>query len=165
MKHRILQTIVVLMTIVGSVTAQTLSVTSIEANVGEQAELVVSASGMNNVTALQFNLVPLEGFTLNESAITKGEAASGHTLSVQPLDGGGRLFVLYHTDLKQIGDGVLLRIPFMRQKSCHYEKYLYIVRAATVDAVSLACPNAFFSITVKEPEPPVTITANNLTIT
>ena len=163
-KQRILQTIVALVAIAGSATAQTLSVTSIEANVGEQAELVVSASGMNNVTALQFNLVPLEGFTLDENAITKGEAASGHTLSVQPLEGGGRLFVLYHTDLKQIGDGVLLRIPFTRQKSCHFEKYLYIVRAATVDAVSLACPNATFSITFKEPEQPVTITANNLTM-
>lgn len=166
MKQRILQTIVALVAIAGSATAQTLSITSIEANVGEQAELVVCASDMSNVTALQFNLVLPEGFTLHENAITKGEAASGHTLSVQSLDNGGHLFVLYHADLKLIGDGVLLRLPItVGQKTGIYDRYLYIVRTATVDAVSLACPNATFSITVKEPEQPVTITANNLTMT
>ena len=82
-KQRLLQTIVALVAIAGSATAQTLSVTSIEANVGEQTELVVSASGMNNVTALQFNLALPEEITLNESAITKGEMLS-HALSQNP---------------------------------------------------------------------------------
>ena len=51
--RRILQTIVALLAIVSSATAQTLSVASIEAKTGEQAELVVSTSGKSGVTALQ----------------------------------------------------------------------------------------------------------------
>ena len=166
MKQRFLQTIVALVAIAGSATAQTLSVTSIEANVGEQTELVVSASGMNNVTALQFNLALPEEITLNESAITKGEAASGHTLSVQTLDSGGLLFVLYHKDLKLIGNGELLRLPItVERKMYSFTRHLYIVRTATVYAISQQCPNVPFSITENEPEQPVTITANNLTMT
>ena len=111
MIRRILQTIVALLAIAGGTTAQTLSVASIEATTGGQAELVVSGSGMTDVTALQFNLALPQGVTLNESAITKGEAASGHTLSVETIDNGDHLIVLYHTDLGQIGDGILLRLP------------------------------------------------------
>ena len=96
MKHRILQTIVALVAIAGSAAAQTLSIAPVEINMGEQPELVVTASGMSNVTALQFNLVLPTGFTLDKDAITKGEAVSGHTLTVQTLEHGGLLFVLYH---------------------------------------------------------------------
>ena len=57
MKHRLLQTIVALVAIAGSAAAQTLSIAPVEIKMGEQLELVVTASGMSNVTALQFNLV------------------------------------------------------------------------------------------------------------
>ena len=94
MKRRILQTIVALLAIVGGATAQTLSVASVEATTGGQAELVVSGNDMDmyGVTALQFNLALPQGVTLNESAIAKGNAASGHTLSVQTMANGDRLF-------------------------------------------------------------------------
>ena len=166
MKQRIIQTIVALMTIVGSATAQTLSIESIEAEVSEQAELVVSATGMSNVTAVQFNLALPEGVMLSVSSIVNGEAASAHTLSVQKIDNGNYLFVLYHTDLGLISDGVLLRLPVkMGKQAGTYNGNLNTVRTATVEAVSQACGDAAFSVTVKEPEQPVTITANNLTIT
>ena len=166
MKQRILQTIVALVAIVSGATAQTLSIAAIEAMVGEQAELVVSASGMSDVTALQFNLALPQGVTLNESAITTGEAASRHTLSVQTLDNGDRLIVLYHTDLALVGNGTLLRLPItVGQQAGSYNGNLYTVRTATTDAASQTCADAAFSIMVKAPEQPVTITADNLTMT
>ena len=166
MKQRILQTIVALVAIVSSATAQTLSVADIEAKVGEQAELVVRVSGMSDVTALQFNLALPQDFTLNESVITKGEAANSHTLSVQTLDNGNHLFVLYHTDMGLVGSGTLLRLPITigQQAGC-LNGNLNTIRMATTEAVSLQCEVSTFSITVKEPEKPVTITANNLTMT
>ena len=166
MKQRIQQTIVALVAIVSSATAQTISVADIEAKVGEQAELVVCVSGMSDVTALQFNLALPQGFTLNESAITKGEAANSHTLSVQTLDNGNHLFVLYHTDMGLVGSGTLLRLPITigQQAGC-LNGNLNTIRLATSGAVSQPCEVSAFTITVKEPEQPVTITANNLTIT
>ena len=166
MKQRILQTIVALVAIASSATAQTLSIAPVEANAGEQAELVVSANGMSNVTALQFNLVLPKDVTLNESSIAKGSAASGHTLSVQTLANGDRLFVLYHTDLGLIGNGTLLLLPVtVGQQGGSFSGNLNTVHTATVGAVSKTCADASFSITVKEPVQPVTITANNLTMT
>ena len=134
--------------------------------VGEQAELVVCTNGMSNVTALQFNLALPQGVTLNEGAITTGEAVGGHTLSVQTLDNGDRLIVLYHTDLELIGNGTLLRLPItVGQQAGSYNGNLYTVRTATTDAVSQTCADVTFSVKVKAPEQPVTITADNLTMT
>ncbi|MBR6964121.1 MAG: hypothetical protein IKH86_10920 [Prevotella sp.] len=166
MKQRILQTIVALVAVASSATAQKLTVASVEVNAGEQAELVVSASGMSNVTALQFNLMLPKDVTLNESSIAKGGAASGHTLSVQTFANGDRLFVLYHTDLGLIGNGTLLRLPVtVGQQGGRFSGNLNTVHTATVGAVSKTCADASFSITVKEPVQPVTIIADNLNMT
>ena len=166
MKHRILQTIVVLLAITGSATAQKLTIAPIEVNAGEQAELVVSASNMNKITALQFNLALPQGITLNESSIAKGEAASGHTLSVETLDNGDHLIVLYHTDLGLVGNGTLLRLPItVGQQAGVFSGDLNTVRMSTALAVSKTSADAAFNVTVKAPVQPVTITANNLTMT
>ena len=167
LKRRLLQTIVALLAIAGGATAQTLSVASIEATTGGQAELVVNASGMSGVTALQFNLALPQGITLNESAIMKGEAvSSGHTLSVQTMDNGDRLIVLYHTDLGQIGDGILLRLPItVGQETGSFSGSLNTVRTANTEVESHACSAVGFSITVKAPVQPVTITADDITMT
>ena len=151
MKRRILQTIVALLAIAGGATAQTLSVASVETTKGGQAELVVSASGMTGVTALQFNLALPQGITLNESAITKGEAASGHTLSVQTMDSGDRLVVLYHTDLESVSNGTLLRLPItVGQQTGSFSGSLYTIRTASTDLVSHKCNDAAFTVKVKE---------------
>ena len=166
MKHRLLQTIVALVAIAGSAAAQTLSIAPVEINMGEQPELVVTASGMSNVTALQFNLVLPTGFTLDKDAITKGEAVSGHTLTVQTLEHGGLLFVLYHSDLGLVGNGTLLRLPVkMEEQLGTFGGHLNTIYTATVEAVSQSCPAANFLITVNAPDQPVTITANDLTMT
>ena len=165
-KQRILQTIVALLAIAGDATAQTLSVASIEATAGGQAELEVSASGMAGVTALQFNLALPQGITLNESAIMKGEAVSGHTLSVQTMDSGDRLIVLYHTNLELVGNGTLLRLPItVGQQAGNFSGSLYTVRTANTEAESHECLPASFNITVKAAVQPVTITADNKTMT
>lgn len=153
------------MMIVGSANAQTLSIAPVEANMGEQTELVVNAYSMGLSSAMQFNLALPEGVMLNESAITLGEAASDHTLFVQTLDNGDYLFVLYNTDLKFIKNGTLLSLPItVGQQAGTFKGRFYTFHTATYDAVSNICAGASFSITVKEPEQPVTITANNLTM-
>ena len=151
MKRRILQTIVALLAIAGGATAQTLSVASVEATKGGQAELVVRASSMTGVTALQFNLALPQGITLNESAITKGEAVSSHTLSVQTMESGDRLVVLYHTDLELAGNGTLLRLPItVGQQTGSFSGSLYTIRTASTDLVSHKCNDAAFTVKVKD---------------
>ena len=150
MKRRIFQTIVALLAIASSTTAQTLIVASVEATTGGLAELVVSGSGMTDVTALQFNLALPQGITLNESAITKGEAVSGHTLSVQTMDNGDRLIVLYHTNLGLVGNGTLLRLPItVGQQTGNFSGRLYTVRTANTEAVSQTCADVTFTVTMK----------------
>ena len=151
MKRRILQTIVALLAIAGGATAQTLSVASVETTKGGQAELVVRASSMTGVTALQFNLALPQGITLNESAITTGEAVSSHTLSVQTMDSGDRLVVLYHTDLELVSNGTLLRLPItVGQQTGSFSGSLYTIRTASTDLVSHKCNDAAFTVKVKE---------------
>ena len=85
MKQKILNMLVALTAMVGSASAQTLSIASIKAEAGAQEELVVTGASLSGQTALQFNLSLPAGITLNEAAITKGAAASGHELSVSTL--------------------------------------------------------------------------------
>ena len=150
MKRRILQTIVVLLAIASNATAQTLSVASVEATTGGQAQLVVSANGITGVTALQFNLALPQGVMLNKSAITKGQAVSGHMLSVQTMDNGDHLIVLYHTDLGLVSSGTLLRLPITAgQQAGSFSGSLYTVRTANTEAVSQMHTDVTFTVTIK----------------
>ena len=155
MRQRILNILVVLTAMVGSVSAQTLSIASIEAKAGTQAELVVKGVSLGNaVTALQFNLSLPEGITLNEAAITKGVPANGHELSISTLDSGDRLFVLYSMNLDAIGEGELLRIPVkLGTEVGTYSGNLSTIRTASIadgEAVSHTVEDATFSIIVND---------------
>lgn len=154
MKQKILNMLVALAAIAGSASAQTLSIASIEAEAGTQAELVVTGESIGNaVTALQFNLSLPEGITLNEAAITKGAAASGHELSVSTLDSGERLFVLYNMNLDAIGNGELLRLPItIGQNATSGNAQLSTVRFASTEAVSTAGSNVSAAINVTKDE-------------
>ena len=168
---------VMLLAIVDSATSQMLSVASVEVTDGEQGELVVSASDMSDVTALQFNLSLPEGITLNEDAITMGEAASNHTLSVQALDEEKRLFlfVLYNMDLDLIGNGTLLRLPVTLDADAIEPDALVqvlkgyrslsgsieYVRTATTDAVSHDCETRLFYVKIK---PSVTLNKSEVIV-
>ena len=167
MNKRIQTIIIAMMAIVGNASAQTLSVRDVEVQTDGQTELIVTLSGVaSGTTALQFNLHLPEGVTLEETAITKGSAVSGHTLDICPLSNGNRLFVFYNTDMALITNGELLHLPISTGSEAGTLKgSIYLVRTATTDAVSQPCSGSSFSIMVKEPELPVTITANNLTIT
>ncbi len=146
--------------------SQTFSVASVEATTGGQTELVVSASGMSGVTALQFNLALPQGVTLNESAITKGNAVSNHELVCHTFSGGNHLFVLYNMDKALITNGTLLRLPItMGQQTGSFSGRLYTIRTANTGAESHECLPASFNITVKAAVQPVTITADNKTMT
>lgn len=134
-----------------SATGQTLSVAPIEAEAGAQAELVVTGASLGGVTALQFNLMLPEGITLDEAAITKGTAASGHELSVSTLSSGDRLFVLYNMNLNPFKDGELLRLPITVNGDVGTKTgRIRLFRTATPEAVSHARPDTEFTITVKE---------------
>ena len=151
MKQRITATIIALMAIVGSATGQTISVEPIEVEVGAQATLSVGVSGLSDVTALQFNLQLPDGFVLDESAVEKSSAASGHELAIRPLSNGSRFFVLYNMDKVIIGNGELLRLPITAgNEAVTANGKIYNVRTATPDAVSHAGASASFQITVTD---------------
>ena len=151
MKQKILNMLVALAAMVGSASAQTLSIAPIEAQTGTKAEIVVNANGVAGMTALQFNLQLPECITLDEAAITKGAAASRHELSVSTLDSGERLFVLYNMNLNPFKDGELLRLPITVNGDVGTKTgRIRLCRTATPEAVSHASPTAEFTITVKE---------------
>lgn len=128
--------------------AQSLSVSNIEAQAGEETELVVNLTGGTSMTALQFNLALPEGMTLAESDVTLGAATNGHTLNVETLDNGDHLFVLYSMDLNPFKDGELLRIPVkVNSIASSANGKLYTIRAATADAVSHTCNDVSWEIT------------------
>lgn len=146
---RLFTMIVALAAIIAYASAQTLSVQPIEVQTGEQTEMVVNLTGGTSATALQFNLKLPEGVTAETSSITLGSATDGHTLSVQTLNSGDLLFILYSMDLKPFKDGELIRIPVTAGSTeTTSNGKLYTVRTATADAVSHTCEDATFSAIV-----------------
>ena len=132
--------ILVLAMIIANSYAQSLSVANIDAQTGEETELVVNLTEGTSMTALQFNLALPEGMTLAESGVTLGAATNGHTLNIETLDNGDHLFVLYSMDLNPFKDGELLRIPVkMGSTAVTSNGMLYTIRTATADAVSHTC--------------------------
>ena len=144
--------IVTLAAIIADASAQSLSVQPIEVQTGKQTEMVVSLAGGTSATALQFNLQLPEGVTAETSCATLGSAIDGHTLSMQTLDNGNLLFILYSMDLKPFKDGELIRIPITAGSTeTTLNGKLYTVRTATADAVSNTCEEAAFVVTIKAP--------------
>ena len=138
--------------IIADASAQSLSVQPIEVQTGEQTEMVVSLAGGTSATALQFNLQLPEGVTAETSSATLGSATDGHTLSVQTLDSGDLLFILYSMDFNAFKDGELIRIPVTAGSTeTTSNGKLYTVRTATADAVSNTCEEAAFVVTIKAP--------------
>ena len=129
--------------------AQTLSVRTIEANVGEQATLTVSLSNVEAATALQFNLSLPANVTVNESGCALGNAAPSHTLSVNKMDSGNYLFVMYSMDFSALTDGTLLTIPVtIGNGATTGNGKLYTIRSANAEAVSKTSVDATFSVKV-----------------
>jgi len=145
MKRTIL-IIMVLATLVVTANAQSLSVANLEAQEGEQTELVISLAQGTAMTALQFNLSLPEGVTLADGEATLGSAANGHTLSVQTLDNGDHLFILYNMNLNTFKDGELLRIPVKAGSKGTSNGRLYTIRTATAGAVSHTCADVSFTV-------------------
>ena len=131
--------------------AQSLSVVNIEAQTGEETDLVVNLTDGTSMTALQFNLSLPEGMTLAEGDATLGTATNGHTLNVETLDNGDHLFVLYSMDLNPFKDGELLRIPVkVGSTATSFNGKLYTIRTATADAVSHTCEDVEFTTKVND---------------
>jgi len=149
MKQRILQTIVALLAIAGGATAQTLSVASVEATAGEQKTLTVSLSDAASATAMQFNLSLPANVTINESGCALGNTAENHTLSVNKMDNGNYLFVMYSMDFTALTDGTLLTIPVtIGNGALTGNGNLYTIRTANAEAVSHTSADATFGVKV-----------------
>ena len=133
---RILHILLALTAIVGSASAQSLSVQPIEVQVGEQTEMVINLTGGATATALQFNLQLPEGISVDAYSATLGSATDGHSLNVEPLNNGDLLFILYSMNLNTFKDGEVLRIPI--NINGEGTARLYNIRFADTDAVSYA---------------------------
>lgn len=148
---RIIYCILLVLASIGA-TGQTLSVAPIEVEAGEQTTLTVNLVGGTGMTALQFNISLPEGIALTESKAIMGAAAGSHSLSVQTLDNGDHLFILYNMDLNRFKDGELLRIPVTAgSNEVNATGQLYTVRSASADAVSHTCKEISFDISVTKP--------------
>ena len=134
-----------------NISAQTLSVKPIEVQTGEQTEMVINLTGGTTMTALQFNLQLPEVVTAAKGNATLGDATNGHTLSIQTLNSGDLLFVLYSLNQIAFEDGELLRLPLTAgDEAMTGNGTIYSVRTATVDAVSHTCADASFTVTVND---------------
>ena len=157
MIRRILNLIVALSTIAVSATAQTLSVSSIETELGAQTEIVVNVEGASEMTALQFTLNLPDGVSLSylkgNCGMYLGDATDEHVMSVSPLSDGGRFIMIYSTDLNTFSDGVLLRIPVkMPAEVCSENGSFSDICFSTVNADSRECSDVAFTATSKLPE-------------
>lgn len=154
----------VLTAIAVAANAQTLSVGTIEANVGEQAALTVSLSNVEAATALQFNLSLPVNVTVNESGCALGNAAASHTLSVNKMDNGDYLFVMYSMDFSSLTDGTLLTIPVtIGNGATTGSGKLYTIRSANAEAVSKTSSDATFSVKVTNGQSGITETERDRT--
>lgn len=151
MNRRIYIVIVGLLALLGGANAQTLSVGTVEGKAGEQATMTVSLTDAALATALQFNLSLPENVTINESGCALGNAATNHTLSVNKMDNGNYLFVMYSMDFTALTDGILLTIPVtIGNGAATGNGNLNTVRSAKSDAVSQQHQNASFAVNVTD---------------
>ncbi len=139
---------------IASASAQTLSVAPVETETDGQTELVVSMAGATGMTALQFTLSMPEGVSLSDAAncgATLGDAANGHTLRVEELASGDKLFILYNMNMNTFADGELLRLPLTAgSEPTTGTGKLSTVRTATTASVSHTCDDVNFTVTVSE---------------
>ena len=161
--YRLFNTLV-LTAIAVATNAQTLSVRTIEANVGEQATLTVSLSNVEAATALQFNLSLPANVTVNESGCALGNAAPSHTLSVNKMDNGDYLFIMYNMNFTALTDGTLLTIPVtIGNGATTGNGKLYTIRTANAEAVCKTSSDATFSVKITNGQSGITETERDRT--
>ena len=150
MKQRILNIIAVLFLMVGTATAQSVSIADFEARPGRNTSVEINVNGVSDMTALQFNLSLPAGFSIYEFYYSGGE--TGDVMSLQPLKSGDYLVVIYNIYLKTFGED--LSLPISLKASTNggtFSGSLYNVRMSTVNAVSHKCDDVSFNVTVNAP--------------
>lgn len=136
--------IAALLAIAGSLAAQGLTVQSSE------KKLVVNASGLTRMTALQFNIAMPKGFSLNVEGCTLDKAAANHMLIVNEFSDGSHMFVIYNMNNDLLSDGTLLTVPLNVSKDAEIGKgRIYTIRTSTADAVSSKQDDVEFDITIE----------------
>ena len=120
---------------------------------GKSTTLEVKISNATAMTALQFILSLPNGVTLADNSenygVSLGGATSGHIMSVQPLECGDYLVVLYNMFKDTFSDGTLLSIPVTAgENSVSGTGSLYNIRMSTADAVSHKCDDVSFKTMV-----------------
>ena len=137
MKQRILNIIAVLFLMVGTATAQSLSVADLEVKPKRAATIELSISGATEMTALQFNVSLPSGVRIDTDQIPVYTSYSGHAMNVLPLESGDYLFVFYSLNPKVFHDGVFVTISVVAGEECGTTTgSLYNVRMSTADATN-----------------------------
>ena len=169
MKRRILNIIAVLFLMVGTATAQSLSVADLEVKPNRYALIEVNISAAAEMTALQFNLSLPSGILLGDNIVNPmfcGDAVKGHTVNVLPLESGDYLVVLYNMNKTTFGDGVLMNFSVVAgENSGTTIGSLYNVRMSTADAVSHKCEDVSFKVTVNAPVTGISLDKETISIT
>ena len=168
MRQRIFGIVAALSLLVCTATAQTISFSDFEARPGRNVVVEFSISGVNEMTALQFNLSLPEGFSLFEYAEGENIVAgckTGDEMKVIPLENGDYLVVLYNMYLKTFSETVSFSMTLKASEDCGTkEGRIYNVRMSTVDAVSHTCEGVSFKATVGKPVSNITLNQTTVTL-
>ena len=170
MKQRLLSIVAALSLMVSTAVAQTISFSDFEARPGRNKTVEFSALGVNEMTALQFNLSLPEGFSLSEDVEGENLDASGvktgHEQKVLLLENGDYLVVLYNMYLNTFSDNVSFTMTLKTSEDCGVkEGRIYNVRMATVDAVSHICEGVSFKAMVSKPVNGISLDKDEATLT
>ena len=170
MKQRLLSIVAALSLMVSTAVAQTISFSDFEARPGRNKTVEFSVLGVNEMTALQFNLSLPEGFSLSEDGEGENLNASGvktgHEQKVLPLENGDYLVVLYNMYLNTFSDNVSFTMTLKTSEDCGVkEGRIYNVRMATVDAVSHICEGVSFKAMVSKPVNGISLDKDEATLT
>ena len=170
MKQRLLSIVAALSLMVSTAVAQTISFSDFEARPGRNKTVEFSVLGVNEMTALQFNLSLPEGFSLSEDGEGENLNASGvktgHEQKVLLLENGDYLVVLYNMYLNTFSDNVSFTMTLKTSEDCGVkEGRIYNVRMATVDAVSHICEGVSFKAMVSKPVNGISLDKDEATLT
>ena len=132
----------------------------------DDSELVVRRTGKLNIyyTTIQFELYLPNGMSLSVDKVKLASHLTNHELLTEDLGNGRMLFMIYSPQNEPLL-GELLRLPIevtLGENTMGAIKHIVL---GTFDGISLPTDDISFSMGTAIQEQPVTITANDLTMT
>ena len=132
----------------------------------DDSELVVRRTGKLNIyyTTIQFDLYLPNGMSLSVDKVKLASHLSNHELLTEDLGNGRMLFMIYSPQNEPLL-GELLRLPIEVTLGENTRGAIKHIVLGTFDGISLPTDDISFSMGTAIQEQPVTITANDLTMT